>query len=478
MFRKHLAPFLLVLCLVTVAPAASPEPFVLLHSLFDHGTNVQADAQHDYSVAVDGNLAVVGVPYIDVYAFITSESSHDAGEVRVYAATTGTQLLTLTNPSPGVGEFFGWSVAISGTRVVVGAPFDTTDVQLTGSAYVYDLAGAMPATPVLVLTNPTPKFADRFGWSVAISGTRVVVGASRDDTGTNDAGSAYVYNLVNASPAVPALILTNPTPGKFDVFGMSVGISGSRVVVGAPGDDTGAADTGSAYVYDLASAKPAVPMVTLTNPGPAGGDLFGSGVAISQNWVVVSSKEDHVPGMVSGSALVFDLGSASPTVPALVLTRPNAAGFDLFGCSVSISGAMVVVGAYGDNTGTNMTGSAYVYDLASATPAAPLATLRNPNPVQYAWFGWAVATDGSTVVAAVKGADSAYVFGLRPTLSIAPAALGLATISWSPTNSPGFVLQYAESLAPTNWLTAPSGATNPVTVSTTNTARFYRLAQP
>jgi hypothetical protein len=61
-----------------------------------------------------------------------------------------------------------------------------------------------------------------------------------------------------------------------------------------------------------------------------------------------------------------------------------------------------------------------------------------------------------------------------PTLTITPAALGLATVAWTP-NSPGFVLQETLSLSPTNWVNSPSGATNPIVVPATLPTKFYRL---
>ena len=64
-----------------------------------------------------------------------------------------------------------------------------------------------------------------------------------------------------------------------------------------------------------------------------------------------------------------------------------------------------------------------------------------------------------------------------PTLTIVPATPGNATISWSP-NTPGFVLQQTSVLSPSNWTNSPSGATNPITLSATNTAKFYRLHKP
>ena len=64
-----------------------------------------------------------------------------------------------------------------------------------------------------------------------------------------------------------------------------------------------------------------------------------------------------------------------------------------------------------------------------------------------------------------------------PTLTIAPATLGNATISWSPA-TPGFVLQVSPTLTPPAWTNAPSGASNPITVPATLPTRFYRLFKP
>jgi hypothetical protein len=63
-----------------------------------------------------------------------------------------------------------------------------------------------------------------------------------------------------------------------------------------------------------------------------------------------------------------------------------------------------------------------------------------------------------------------------PTLTIAPATSGNATILWT-TATPGFVLQESSTLA-AGWTNAASGATNPVTVPTTVPAKFYRLFKP
>lgn len=86
--------------------------------------------------------------------------------------------------------------------------------------------------------------------------------------------------------------------------------------------------------------------------------------------------------------------------------------------------------------------------------------------------------DGLTVAAATSysaqatGRWSDYLF---PSGRRCGWCAGLATLSWTPPNVPGFSLQYADSFAPTNWFAAPRGSDNPQTISTTGASRYYRL---
>ena len=194
----------------------------------------------------------------------------------------------------------------------------------------------------------------------------MVVGAYGDDTGAIDAGSAYVYDLSSMTPTVPIATLNNPTPAPSDLFGNSVAVSGNYVVVGAYLDDTVGPDTGSAYVYDLSSMTPTVPIATLNNPTPAPGDLFGNSVAVSGNYVVVGAYLDDTGAGDAGSAYVYDLSSDDAHGAHRHAEQSHAGrGFDRFGNSVAVSGNYVVVGAYADDTVGPDAGSAYVYDLSS-----------------------------------------------------------------------------------------------------------------
>src|SRR5205823_3142641 len=217
----------------------------------------------------------------------------------VYNARTGALVATLNVPTPAPGDFFGAAVAVSGNLVVVGAygysPGGVTDV---GQAYVFNAtSGALVAT----LTNPTPAIEDFFGRGVALSGNIAVVGADGADSGAANAGSAYVFN---ATTGALIFTLNDPTPADYDDFGYSVAVTGNTVVVGAVGDDTGVGtDVGSAYVFN---ATTGALVTTLNNPTPATYDDFGNSVAVSGNTVAVGAFQDDTGAMESGSAYVFN----------------------------------------------------------------------------------------------------------------------------------------------------------------------------
>ena len=473
----RLALLLVAIAFVTNTDAAVQGSFALLHSLFDPGTNTQPSTSHGSSVAIDRYIVVAALPDDD-------SSSIDSGVVNIYA-TNGVLLHTLVSPTGSPDDRFGSAVATSGTRIVVGAEEATLAEIQPGSAYVYDLASITPTIPVLSLTNPSPGHLEHFGHALAIDGKRVIIGAPQDITGAPSAGSAYVYDLASSMPTVPITVLTNPGPRQNDFFGSSAAISGTRVAVGAHRDNTVAFAAGSAYVYDLAGVLPSVPLVTLNDPSAGTRDFFGYSLAITGTHVVVGAHQDNTDGFNSGRAYLYSLTASNPTIPVATFSNPTPGPSDYFGYSVAISGTRTVIGAPWDNTGARGAGSAYIYDFASATPTVPVVTLNNPNSGTNDSFGFSVALQASTVLAGAPDDDSnassrgaAYVFGVGPTLRITPAAHGFATLSWTPTGSIGTLLQYADSFSPTNWLDVLSGETNSVTVSITNALRFYRLFQP
>lgn len=410
-----------------IAPAA------LQHSLFPDPTGPQSGAQFGYSIAVSGNYRVVGAPLSDVLGVA------DVGQVFVFNAATNSLVATLNNPTPAANDQFGIAVAVSGNIVVVGASQDDTAKSNAGAAYVYDLSAMTTTVPVHTLINPAPSADDLFGNSVSVSGNYVVVGANTDDMVAADAGSAYVYNLTSMTPTDPAWTLDNPTASNGDLFGNSVAVSGNIVVVGASSDDTNALNSGSAYVYDLSSITPTVPIHTINNPSAAVSDLFGTSVAVAGNIVVVGTPNDDTSKGDAGSGYVYDLNSVTPTIPLRTLNNPAAATSDFFGTCVAVSGTYVVVGAYRDDAGKTDAGSAYVYDLNSVTPTVPVHTFNNPAAVASDQFGCSIAVSGNFVSvganlddAGTTDAGSMYLYDLNSTTPTVPIA-----VLDNPTNAVG-----------------------------------------
>jgi hypothetical protein len=282
------------------------------------------------------------------------------------------------------GDLFGWSVSISGDRAIVGARFHSFAGR-SGAAYIFrrDTRGT-PLNPSddrwveeARLTPSDAAHRDQFGIAVAISGDRAVVGAAEDDDACAenpdpacDSGSAYVFRRErNGTPTDPTddfwveeakLVAADADRG--DLFGFSVSIDGTRVLIGAWHDDDGGGDSGSAYVFRRDDGG------TPTDPGDdvwveeaklipldtAPLDNFGISVSISRTRALVGAWFDDDRGNLSGSAYVFRRDDNNtffdPTddfwVEEAKLLASDAAAGDEFGKSVSIDVDLAVVGAF------------------------------------------------------------------------------------------------------------------------------------
>ncbi len=381
------------------------------------------------SVALSGDTAVVGAPGDDIGANMGQGSAH----VFTRSGTVWTPQQKLVANDGATDDLFGGSVALSGDTVVVGARQDAIGANVfQGSAYVFVRSGTV-WTPQQKLTANDGAAGDRFGFSVALSGDTVVVGAVGDAIGANGSqGSAYVFTR-SGTTWTPQQKLTANDGAAGDNFGVSVALSGDTVVVGAVGDDIGAnGDQGSAYVFTR-SGTVWTPQQKLTANDGATFDNFGVSVALSGDTVVVGAVGDDIGGNVDqGSAYVFTRGGTA-WMPQQKLTANDGAVFDDFGGSVAISGDTVVVGAAGDDIGGNVDqGSAYVFTRSGTVWTQPQKLTAN-NGAVVDRFGSSVALSGDTLVTGARtktiGANmsqgAAYVFvsPACPTITLNPATL-------------------------------------------------------
>jgi hypothetical protein len=282
-----------------------------------------------YSVAMSDTKVVVG-------AF-----NDDAGRGSAYVYNTdGTGELKIVSPVAATSDQFGYSVAVSDTKVVVGA---YNDDAARGSVYVYNLDG----TGEVKITASDGATSDQFGYSVAVSDTKIVVGSIHDDDPSNS-GSVYVYNLDGTGE----LKIQASDGATSDQFGVSVAMSDTKIVVGASGDDDAGSSSGSAYVYNTDGTGEQ----KITASDHAAGDNFGLSVAMSDTKIVVGAFNDD---SARGSAYVYNTdGTGEQKIQA-----SDGATSDNFGYTVAIQGDKVIVGAWGDDDSGDRSGSVYVYNL-------------------------------------------------------------------------------------------------------------------
>ena len=232
----------------------------------------------------------------------------------------------------------------------------------------------------------------------------------------------FIFLVGNNSSAFGSSVisetkLTASDGTAYDFFGNSVSISDDTAVVGAVEDDDKGVDSGSAYVFRY-NGSAWVQEAKLTASDGEADDYFGVSVSISGDMVVVGAYGDDGVPANSGSAYIFRY-DGNNWVEEAILTASDGAEGDLFGYSVSISGDTVVVGAvFGDDNSVTDSGSAYVFvrylDGTDYTWEQE-AKLTASDAAEGDYFGYSVSiSDNTVVVGAVedddKGVDSGSVY--------------------------------------------------------------------
>jgi uncharacterized repeat protein (TIGR02543 family) len=341
-------------------------------------------------------------------------------------------------------DLFGWSVAISGDTVVVGATGEDSSAtgvngnqsnnsaSSSGAAYVFTRSGTTWSQQAYLKASNTEAY-DGFGWSVAVSGDTLVVGALNEAssaTGVNGnqannsalySGAAYVFTRSGTTWSQQAYLKASNTE-YFDQFGSSVAVSGDTVVVGAPEEDSSfnwGPDSGAAYVFTRSGTTwSQEAYLKASNTGS--GELFGCSVAVSGDTVVVGAAGESSSATGSGAAYVF-VRSETNWWEQAYLKASNPGNRNYFGGSVAISGDTVVVGAAGEsssatgvdgNQADNLapdSGAVYVF-IRSGNTWSQQAYLKASNPGNYNYFGGSVAISGDTVGVGAPYSGAAYVF--------------------------------------------------------------------
>jgi trimeric autotransporter adhesin len=335
-----------------------------------------------WSVAISetGETIVAGAPgpaSVSNPCDTTEPPNRDPGQVFVYTMpnggwkSTATPTAELTASDACIGDGLGWSVGISGSTIVAGAPWAPTvadentpghpPVPGEGAVYEYTMpAGGWKTkaqTAELLAGNPSGEDVHN-GWSVAVSGETIVTGDPEQGVGgQGDAGAAYVFVKPKATEWKNAnqtaeLTAGDRNPGN-DRLGASVAISGNTIVAGAPNHSTGSTsdqfEAGAAYVYvkpkasEWTNAQQTAELAATDGPG-----AFGYSVAVSGITILAGApSRETCAHSGQGSAYAFSEpagGWTSMSEPA-EFTSSDGSTVDALGSSVAISGNTIVAGA-------------------------------------------------------------------------------------------------------------------------------------
>ncbi|MBN2493721.1 MAG: thrombospondin type 3 repeat-containing protein [Deltaproteobacteria bacterium] len=344
--------------------------------------------EYGRSVSVHGDTLAVGMPYDDA-------PGADSGSVFVFVLDPegfwGLQA-QLTADDAAAGDLFGIAVCVSGDSLLVGASGDDDSGIDAGSAYVFTRDGADWSQQAELVAADTAA-GDAFGTAVGLFGDRAVIGAPSALAVDFHSGAAYVFSRSDSSWSEQAK-LAGDDLAEGDFFGIGVAVSGDDLVVGAPHDDQGEPDSGSAHVFVHQAggwSRQAVLRASDAEPG----DQLGVSVCLSGDMALIGAVGDSHAGDYSGSAYVFVRQGESWAQQA-VLAADDAQEYDQAGTSVALAGDLALVGAPGDEVeGVQYAGSAYVFvrDGADWSQAAKLTTPGDMHAMNL--FGACVSLDGS-----------------------------------------------------------------------------------
>ena len=348
---------------------------------------------YGYSVAIEGDTVVVGAKF-------HAENGVLNGAAYVMDATTGAQLFKLIPNDATSLDGFGSSVVIHNGFALIGN--DRSVPPAFGAAYLFDTTTGFQ---LFKFEADVPPENSGFAQTLDMNDDYIAIGAPFDDTAHFNGGAVYVFDRLTGNQLYQFL------PGSSNTvwYGYSVALDGSTLLVGSPRQTT---FSGAALEYDLLTG---VNTHDYTSSTPETNDYFGYAVDINSDWIVAGAPQHSGNGSFSGSTYVFDRATGNE-IYRLFSAEPAQ---EEFGAAVVLEGSQLVVGAPHDYYTAQASGAAYVYDLITGQEQSTLHTSDRQGWVEGSHVGFSLDIDqGKAVVGApgtsqsILNAGAAHVFEL------------------------------------------------------------------
>ena len=369
-------------------------------------SDAQTEDKFAESVAIssDGSTAIVGAWRED-----TGGIDRGAAYIFTRSGTSWSQQAKIQSSNASDYGNFGVSVDISndGNNVIIGSPWQSNN----GSAYIFTRSGTSWSQQAQ-LTASDGQSGDRLGYNVSISGdgNTAIAGAPKEDTGGLDTGSAYIFTKSGTTWSQQAKIQATSTTA-YDEFGYSVSLSdnGNTALVTAPFEDTQYTDTGCAYIFTRSGTTWSQQALIQSDDNVANKPFgYSSSISGDGDTAIVSHHKETTSGTDSGSAYVFTRSGTSWTQEAEIQSSDIQEG-DYYGWSVSISnsGDFAAVGAPTEDATASNAGSVYIFSR-SGTSWTQENKVQASDASSEDQFGHSVSisNDGATVIVGALGEDT------------------------------------------------------------------------
>ncbi len=290
----------------------------------------------------------------------------------------------------------GWSVAFSsdGSRVAIGATFNSGTATGAGHVRVYDLIGGTWTQVGADIDGEAQ--ADRSGTSVAFSsdGSRVAIGADRNSGTGGHAGHVRVYDLIGGTWTQVGADIDGEAGANYSGRSVSLSSDGSRVAIGAPSNSGTANGAGHVRVYDLIGGT--WTQVGADIDGEAGGDNSGWSVSLSSDGSRVAIGAPHNGRTETyfghGHVRVYDLIGGMWTQVGADIDGETWRDWSGWSVSLSSDGSRVASGAP-----ENGAGYVRVYDLIGGTWTQVGADIDGEAGGDNSGWSVSLSSDGSRV---------------------------------------------------------------------------------
>jgi hypothetical protein len=269
------------------------------------------------------------------------------------------------------GDYSGWSVAMSadGRGIIIGAPLNDGAGDYRGHARVYAWNGSKWDQVGADIDGEAAT--DQSGWSVGMSanGSRFIIGAPYNDGNGDNSGHALVYEWDGIAWDKLGPDINGEAAGDYSGYSVAMSADGSRIIIGAPRNDGAGDDSGHARVYEWDQVNSGWVQLGDDIDGEAADDLSGWSVAMSEDGsrIIIGAPFNDGNGEDSGHGRVYEWnGSAWAQLGDDIDGEAGNTGGagDQSGYSVAMSadGSRFIIGApYNDGNGI-FSGHARVYE--------------------------------------------------------------------------------------------------------------------